>query len=106
MTLSTVPVLLARCQAFGIDLSAGPSGALYWEADDDPPAALLADLAEHKAAVLAVLLGMICDSCRQPLDGKGRCWRCCDRRCHCGRPTGSAFIELCCICGNNDSPGR
>src|SRR6516162_9673626 len=37
--------------------------------------------------------------------GKNCCWRCCDRRCPCGRQTGSAFIELCCICGNKERRG-
>lgn len=55
MTILTVPVLLARCQALGIDLSIGPSGTLDWQADADPPAELLANLAEHKAEVFQVL---------------------------------------------------
>src|SRR5687768_11838720 len=55
MTLLTAPVLLARCQALGIGLSAGPSGVLEWEANADPPAELLAALAEHKAEVWQTL---------------------------------------------------
>ncbi|HEV3258703.1 MAG TPA: hypothetical protein VG013_17660 [Gemmataceae bacterium] len=47
--------LLARCRALGIDLSAGPGGALAWESDGDPPADALADLAGHKAELLALL---------------------------------------------------
>jgi hypothetical protein len=47
--------LLNRCRALGIDLVAGPGGALLWEADADPPAELLRDLAEHKPEVLAAL---------------------------------------------------
>jgi hypothetical protein len=48
---------LARCRALGIDLAAGKGGALLWEwqADADPPAGLLADLARHKARLLALL---------------------------------------------------
>jgi hypothetical protein len=92
--------LLARCRALGIVLAAGPGGALVWEADDDPPADLLEDLANNKAGVLDALRGMTCDSCKRPLDGKGRCWRCCDRRCPCGRQTGSALIELWFVCGS------
>lgn len=49
--------LLDRCRAVGIDLAAGPGGALLWEADADPPADLLADLAAQKAGLLAVLGG-------------------------------------------------
>jgi hypothetical protein len=41
------------------------------------------------------------------LDGRGRCWRCCDRDCsRCGRPTGSAFIELCAACGRDFNGNR
>jgi hypothetical protein len=47
--------LLERCRSLGIDLAVGPAGALLWEADDDPPADLLAVLAEHKAELLALL---------------------------------------------------
>ena len=39
-----------------------------------------------------------CPHCLRPLDGKKRCWKCCDRLCGCGRLTGSAFIELCRLC--------
>jgi sugar phosphate isomerase/epimerase len=47
--------LLARCRALGIDLAAGPGGTLLWEADDEPPADLLADLAARKTELLALL---------------------------------------------------
>jgi hypothetical protein len=60
--------LLARCRALGIDLAVGPGGALLWEADNDPPVDLLADLASNKAAVLAVLWEGACDPCGRPLD--------------------------------------
>lgn len=40
-----------------------------------------------------------CPGCRQPLDDKGRCWRCSYRRCKgCGKDTGSAFIRFCILC--------
>jgi len=47
--------LLDRCRALGIDLATGPRGALLWEADDDPPASLLQELAEHKTELLSML---------------------------------------------------
>jgi hypothetical protein len=40
-----------------------------------------------------------CPGCHGPLDNKGRCWRCCYRRCErCGKSTGSAFLALCLTC--------
>jgi hypothetical protein len=51
----TAADLLARCRALGLDLSAGPDSGLNWEADTDPPAELLADLAGSKAELLALL---------------------------------------------------
>jgi hypothetical protein len=90
--------LLSWCRSLGVDLARGARGTLIWEADDEPPPELLAELAKSKASVLE----MMCESCGQPLDEKGRCWRCCDRRCHCGRQTRSAFVELCYICANNE----
>jgi hypothetical protein len=51
----TTADLLARCGALGVTLLAGPGGALAWEADADPPADLLRDLAGHKAEILARL---------------------------------------------------
>jgi hypothetical protein len=48
--------LLDRCQALGVKLHVAPDGgALTWEADTDPPADLLADLAANKDAVLALI---------------------------------------------------
>lgn len=42
-------------------------------------------------------------SCGRQYDAKGACWRCCDRLCErCGRKTGSAFIQQCCACGNQE----
>ena len=97
--------LLARCRAAGVELAVGPGGAsLLWEATADPPADLLADLladlAANKADVLAQVRGRFgnCDQCGRPLDDKRRCWRCFWRRCPCGRPTGSAFLQLCLVC--------
>ena len=101
--------LLARCRAVGVELGVGSGGAsLLWEADANPPAELLADLAANKADVLALIRGPFgnCDQCGRPLDGKRCCWRCCDRLCSaCGRATGSAFIELCWTCGVHDGAG-
>jgi hypothetical protein len=40
-----------------------------------------------------------CPLCRRPLDGKQRCWKCCDRLCaDCGKPTGNAFMRYCMLC--------
>ena len=42
--------------------------------------------------VTAGLGAVPCRRCAGSLDGKGRCWRCCDRSCcDCGRPTGTAL---------------
>jgi hypothetical protein len=103
--MTTAVDLLARCRALGVELGAVSGGtALSWEAAVDPPADLLAALTANKAELLALVRGPHgnCDQCGRPLDAKRRCWRCHDRLCACGRPTGSAFIELCCICGNKD----
>src|SRR6516164_1818527 len=41
-----------------------------------------------------------CPHCNRDLDSKRRCWPCCDRLCSaCGRLTGTAFVELCIVCG-------
>jgi hypothetical protein len=77
--------LLARCRALGIDIAAGPGGALVIEASTDPPADLLKALKDHKSAVLGLLI-----TAARPLD-EPECWRCL-------RLTGSAFV---CDC-----PGR
>jgi hypothetical protein len=47
--------LLIRCRALGVDLAAGPDGALSWEADSDPPDGLLADLRRLKPQLLLLL---------------------------------------------------
>jgi len=47
--------LLTHCHTLGIDLAAGEGGALLWDSDADPPAELLAALAEHKAELLILL---------------------------------------------------
>jgi len=104
---SAAAELLARCRELGIELGIGAGeAALLWEwkSDADPPADLLADLAAHKADVLALVRSPNghCPLCGFALDAKRRCWRCHDRVCHCGRLTGSAFIELCCPCGLAD----
>ena len=97
----TAADLLARCRVLGIELGVGLGGSLLWESHADPPDDLLADLAANKAAVLALIRGPHgnCHQCGRALDERRRCWRCCDRLCPCGRPTGSAFIELCNRCG-------
>jgi hypothetical protein len=101
--MTAVVELLARCRAMGIELGVGAGGtSLVWEADAEPPADLLADLAANKAAVLPLIRGRFgnCDHCGRALDDRRRCWRCCDRLCSsCGRATGTAFIELCLACG-------
>jgi hypothetical protein len=51
----TVAALLEQCRTLGIFLSVGPSESLDWEADDDPPAELLAALAAHKAELLVLV---------------------------------------------------
>jgi hypothetical protein len=45
-----------------------------------------------------------CPECDGPLDDRRRCWKCCERLCPCGRPTGSAFIELCVYCALAAAP--
>jgi hypothetical protein len=99
--------LLARCAALGVELGVAGT-ALTLEAAAAPPAALLADLAANKAELLALVWGPFgnCDTCGRALDDKRRCWRCCDRVCPCGRPTGSAFIELCILCGLRETAER
>ena len=47
--------LLIRCRVLGIDVAANADGTLLWEADTDPPAELLENLAVSKAAVVALL---------------------------------------------------
>jgi hypothetical protein len=97
----TAPELLARCRSLGIDLAVGAGGALLWEADDEPPAGLLEELAARKAELLALLAAASCPACGRALDGKGRCWaaHCGWRRCKgCGRNTGTPFIRYCLIC--------
>lgn len=102
--------LLALCRAAGVELGVGSGGAsLVWEAAADPPTELLADLAANKADVLAAIRGPFgnCDHCGRRLDAKRRCWRCCDRPCvECGRPTGSAFIQRCVVCGHRFDGNR
>jgi len=106
--MSAVVELLARCRTLGVELGVGAGGAsLLWESHSDPPADQLADLAANKADMLALVRGPFgnCDQCGRSLDSKLCCWGrdCCNRLCSaCGRPTGSAFIELCWPCGLRD----
>jgi hypothetical protein len=60
--------LIARCQALGIGLATGPDGGLTWEADTDPPADLLADLAANKAELLALLRAAEAQTLMAPWD--------------------------------------
>ena len=63
---------------------------------------------EHKPEIIRLLTtpGLItaqrCQNCRRYLNAERQCWKCCDRRCHCGRQTGSAFIELCQLCATSE----
>jgi hypothetical protein len=54
----------------------------------------------HKPGLLALVRGSFgnCAECGRALDGRRRCLRCHYRVCPGGRPTGSAFIELCLVC--------
>ena len=59
------------------------------------------DFIRRNRAELIGRLNLVCPTCRKPVDAKGRCWHCCNRFCEeCRRTTGSAFIALCCSCGN------
>ena len=64
---------------------------------------------EHKPEIILLLTmpGLDerrrCVTCPRYLNGLGQCWSCCDRRCHCGRQTGSAFIELCQLCARTEN---
>jgi hypothetical protein len=92
--------LLERPTALGFSLTLAPGGVRV------TPASQLTE--EHRQAIRACkpeLLALLkarraldCLQCRRPLDAARACWKCCDRVCHCGRPTGSAFIELCRPC--------
>jgi hypothetical protein len=44
-----------------------------------------------------------CPDCQGELDGRRRCWRCCQRVCGCGRPTGTAFVALCFLCSQGET---
>lgn len=71
-----------------------PQGALTPELRDQAKA--------HRGELIAMLRGAAvpCPTCHGPTDTKARCWGCCERVCsQCGRPTGTAFIELCMSCG-------
>lgn len=42
----------------------------------------------------------VCPDCNRPVDEKSRCWHCHNRPCsNCGKRTGSAFIQMCDMCG-------
>jgi hypothetical protein len=99
----TAAQLVNRCRLLGIALAAGPDGALIWEADADPPADLLAELARHKAALLAFLAV-------PPLEMETGTWICEAIEGDLGLPAGSLTLhplpgicpgcEFCCPRGN------
>jgi hypothetical protein len=91
--------VLNEAQAAGVELAATPGGLIRYRSPGPLPEALRQKIITFKAEVLALLRVSTC-ACGRPLDGKRRCWKCCDRLCACGRTTGSAFIELCVACGN------
>lgn len=101
----TATELLREAKAAKVELFPKPGGKLGWRAAGAVPEGFLERLAEHKADLLALLERDAashgrCPKCGRPLDGKRRCWKCCDRVCSgCGRLSGSAFIEQCCACG-------
>jgi hypothetical protein len=59
-----------------------------------------AAIRSHLPALVGLVGGLPrCARCGRPVDGKGRCWRCCDRACEgCGRGTGSPFLATCLVC--------
>jgi hypothetical protein len=67
----TATAILARCRAHGIDLSVDRDGALIWEADADPPAELLEELAKNKAELLAILADPLAAFCGTIEDEQG-----------------------------------
>jgi hypothetical protein len=97
--------LLAQARAAGLTLRAA-NGRLVIRGPRNA-ADLAHRLLEAKPAILQLVArGCTCPHCHRPLDEKRRCWSCCDRRCACGRMTGSAFIELCHPCGIGNRPDR
>ena len=70
------------------------------------PASKLTDgdrefIRRHRADLVERVAALVCPACRRPADARGRCWQCCERVCEkCRKATGSAFIALCCECGN------
>jgi hypothetical protein len=68
--------------------------------------ALAQRILQAKPLILRMLAyGLFCPNCDRPLDGKRRCWHCCDRRCACGRMTSSAFIATCLLCEHKGTLG-
>lgn len=41
---------------------------------------------------------VVCPECGRVLNSRLCCWECCERLCHCGRATGTAFVEYCWLC--------
>src|SRR5262245_26623128 len=111
----TAAALLGLLDSLGVELQTD-GARLRWRPAGAVRPELRGRILAHRDALITLLTGPTgptgvgpaagdsvaagCPSCRQPLDGRGRCWRCCDRLCsRCGRQTGTAFIELCCACG-------
>lgn len=90
-------VLLDDLDRAGVHLYRLDGGQLGCRA---PKGALTAEARERIAAHRAELLEALgnCPECKRPLK-RGICWRCHWRRCRCGKPTGSAFIQTCILCG-------
>ncbi len=73
-------------------------------AGDLAPEAVKAPAPEPASAILTLPK---CPKCSRPVDIKRRCYHCHDRACsECGTATGSAFIELCCMCGVRHDRGE
>jgi hypothetical protein len=95
----TAEALLVELERRGVVLHAEGGRLRY----SGPPGAVTEDLRRLAAGCRGELLALVrrrsCPRCGRPWDGRGRCWRCCDRPCAaCGGPTGSAFIETCLAC--------
>jgi hypothetical protein len=95
----TARELLADCSALGVAATPGPGDTLEWEAEAGRSGALLEALAARKWEMLALL---VCPGCRGPFEVRGHRWKCRGRVSSFGWPTGSAFIELCCLCGQKN----
>jgi hypothetical protein len=92
--------LLQELSALGFSLTDESGGIAVSPASQLSPDQRQA-IRDHKAELLQLLTAnrpQKCPRCHGPLTKRRACWKCCERLCHCGRPTGSAFIELCRPC--------